>query len=53
MSRIAHGELALFNPLSPSDLDEAIALLDLEAGARVLDVACGTAVGSRRRMRRA
>ena len=43
MSRIAHGELPLYNPLSTADLDEAIALLDLAAGARVLDVACGTA----------
>jgi SAM-dependent methyltransferase len=48
VSRIAHGELALYNPLSTADLDEAIALLDLAPGARVLDVACGTAEVLRR-----
>jgi SAM-dependent methyltransferase len=48
VSRIAHGELALYNPLSTSDLDEAIALLDLEPGALVLEVACGTAEVLRR-----
>jgi len=48
VSRIAHGELALYNPLSEADLDEAIALLDLKPGARVLDVACGTAEVLRR-----
>jgi SAM-dependent methyltransferase len=42
-SRIAHGELLLYNPLSEGALDEAIALLDLAPGARVLDVACGRA----------
>jgi SAM-dependent methyltransferase len=42
-SRIAHGALTLYNPLSDADLGEAIGLLDLEPGARVLDVACGTA----------
>jgi SAM-dependent methyltransferase len=48
VSRIAHGELALYNPLSTADLDEAIALLDLAPGAHVLDVACGTAEVLRR-----
>jgi SAM-dependent methyltransferase len=48
VSRIAHGELALYNPLSEADLDEAIGLLDLPAGARVLDVACATAEVLRR-----
>ncbi len=48
VSRIAHGELALHNPLSEADLDEAIGLLDLAAGARVLDVACGAAEVLRR-----
>ena len=40
-SRIAHGDLALMNPLSDAALDEAIGLLELPAAARVLDVACG------------
>jgi SAM-dependent methyltransferase len=40
-SRIAHGDLALMNPLSPDALDEAIGKLELPAGVRVLDVACG------------
>lgn len=35
-SRIAHGDLVFYNPLSEADLDAAIALLDLEPGARVL-----------------
>ena len=48
LSRIAHGRLALLNPLSEADLDEAIGLLELEPGARVLDVACGTAEVLRR-----
>lgn len=40
-SRIAHGELSLWNPLGAAALDDAIELLDLPPGARVLDVACG------------
>jgi SAM-dependent methyltransferase len=48
VSRIAHGDLRLYNPLSEADLDEAIDLLDLEPDARVLDVACGTAEVLRR-----
>ena len=40
-SRVAHGELPLWNPLSRAALDEAIALLDLAPGSSVLDVACG------------
>jgi SAM-dependent methyltransferase len=40
-SRIAHGELRLWNPLSEAALDEVIELLDLAPGASVLDVACG------------
>src|SRR4051812_45580749 len=47
-SRIAHGELRLFNPLSEAALDEAIELLEPPAGARVLDVACGRAEVLRR-----
>jgi SAM-dependent methyltransferase len=40
-SRIAHGELRLWNPLSEEALDEAIGLLELAPGACVLDVGCG------------
>ena len=40
-SRIAHGELRLWNPLSEEALDESIGLLDLASGASVLDVGCG------------
>jgi SAM-dependent methyltransferase len=40
-SRIAHGDLTLYNPLSDAAFDEAISLLELAPGARVLDVACG------------
>ena len=47
-SRIAHGDLVLYNPLSEHALDEAIALLALPRGARVLDVACGRAEVLRR-----
>lgn len=42
-SRVAHGELALMNPLSLAAVDEVVELLDLRAGARVLEVACGRA----------
>ena len=47
-SRIAHGELRLWNPFSEAALDELIELLDLAPGARVLDVACGRAEVLRR-----
>jgi SAM-dependent methyltransferase len=40
-SRIAHGDLTLYNPLSDAAFDGAISLLELAPGARVLDVACG------------
>ena len=40
-SRIAHGELPLWNPLGERALDEAIGLLDLARGATVLDVGAG------------
>src|SRR5918995_1068039 len=40
-SRIAHGDLRLWNPLSERAIDEAIELLDLAPGATVLDVAAG------------
>jgi cyclopropane fatty-acyl-phospholipid synthase-like methyltransferase len=42
-SRIAYGALALMNPMSDAATDEAIDLLDLAAGSRVLEVACGRA----------
>jgi SAM-dependent methyltransferase len=48
VSRIAHGALPFYNPLSERDVDEAIALLDLRPGERVLDVACGNAEVLRR-----
>jgi SAM-dependent methyltransferase len=47
-SRIAHGQLRLYNPLAEQALDEAIGLLSLEPGARILDVACGRAEVLRR-----
>ena len=47
-SRIAHGELVLYNPLAEHALDEAIELLALPPAARVLDVACGRAEVLRR-----
>jgi SAM-dependent methyltransferase len=47
-SRIAHGDLLLYNPLAEEALDEAIGLLALPPGARVLDVACGRAEVLRR-----
>jgi len=40
-SRIAHGELRLWNPLGEEALDEVIGLLDLTPGARILDVGAG------------
>jgi SAM-dependent methyltransferase len=40
-SRIAHGDLRLWNPLGEDALDEAIGLLDLAPGASVLDVGSG------------
>jgi SAM-dependent methyltransferase len=42
-SRIAHGALALMNPMSDVATDEALDLLDLAPGSRVLEVACGRA----------
>jgi SAM-dependent methyltransferase len=47
-SRVAHGDLVLWNPLSDDALDEAISLLALPTGARALDVACGRAEVLRR-----
>ena len=40
-SEIAHGDLALLNPLGEERLDEVLGLLDLAPGSRVLDVGCG------------
>jgi cyclopropane fatty-acyl-phospholipid synthase-like methyltransferase len=40
-SRISHGQLRLWNPLSEAALDEVIGLLDLAPEASALDVACG------------
>jgi SAM-dependent methyltransferase len=48
VSRIAHGDLPFYNPLSEAAVDEAIGVLDLRPGARVLDVACGNAEVLRR-----
>src|SRR4051812_16438330 len=47
-SRVAHGGPTLYNPLWEADLEEAIGLLDLPPGARVLDMACGPAEVLRR-----
>jgi SAM-dependent methyltransferase len=40
-SRIAHGDLRLWNPLDDRALDEAVGLLDLPPGGSVLDVGSG------------
>jgi len=40
-SRIAHEGMAIMNPLSSAKLDEAIEVLELERGARVVDLGCG------------
>ena len=47
-SRIAHGELCSTTRSRRHALDEAIELLALPRGARVLDVACGRAEVLRR-----
>ncbi len=40
---IAHRDHAILNPISLEKVDRVIALLDLPAGARVIDVGCGKA----------
>ena len=40
---ITHRDHTICNPLSVAKLDELVGLLDLPAGARVLDIACGKA----------
>jgi len=40
---ITHADHVICNPLSVDKLDEIVALLDLPAGAQVLDIACGKA----------
>ncbi len=42
-SAIAHGEMALMNPLSPDTIERAIEAVDLPKGARILDLGCGKA----------
>jgi SAM-dependent methyltransferase len=40
-SRVAHEGLEIMNPIPAEKLDEAIGVLDLPAGATVLDLGCG------------
>src|SRR5512140_3921834 len=40
---ITHRDHVVCNPLSVEKVDEIVCLLDLQAGARVLDIACGKA----------
>ena len=47
-SSIAHGEMAIMNPLSGTVLNEAIGELDLTPGMRVLDLGCGKGEALRR-----
>jgi cyclopropane fatty-acyl-phospholipid synthase-like methyltransferase len=42
-SAIAHEGLAFMNPLPEDEVDEMIEALELESGARVLDLGCGKA----------
>jgi cyclopropane fatty-acyl-phospholipid synthase-like methyltransferase len=42
-SAIAHGEMAIMNPLSPETIERAVEAVDLPAGARILDLGCGKA----------
>ena len=47
-SSIAHGDMAIMNPLSGTVLNEAISELELTPGGRVLDLGCGKAEALRR-----
>jgi SAM-dependent methyltransferase len=47
-SAIAHGEMAIMNPLAGTTLNEAIDELRLAPGSRVLDLGCGKAEALRR-----
>lgn len=47
-SSIAHGDMALWNPLSSASLNEAIEELRLPSGSRVLDLGCGRGEALRR-----
>ena len=40
-TRIAHAGMPIMNPISPAKLDEVIALLELPARGRVVDLGCG------------
>ncbi len=42
-SAIAHGEMAIMNPLSPDTVDRAVEAVELPAGGRILDLGCGKA----------
>jgi SAM-dependent methyltransferase len=41
ISSITHGDLPFHNPLEPGRIEEVLALLRVDRGARVLDVGCG------------
>jgi SAM-dependent methyltransferase len=47
-SAIAHGEMAIMNPLAGSTLNEAIDELRLPSGSRILDLGCGKGEALRR-----
>jgi SAM-dependent methyltransferase len=38
---ITHGDLSLLNPIASDKVDEVVALLALDTGARVIDIGCG------------
>jgi SAM-dependent methyltransferase len=41
VSAVTHGDLPFANPLAPGAIDEAIEEVELEPGARVVDIGCG------------